>query len=227
MKAVVFYGTGDIRVSEEPDPKLQQRTDAVVRLTASAICGTDLHMVRGTMPGMEPGTILGHEGVGIVEQLGPDVRNLRVGDRVVIPSTIACGTCSYCRAGYFAQCDQANPNGPRAGTAFFGGPKTTGPFNGLQAERARVPYANVGLVKLPDEVSDEQAIMLSDIVPTGYFGADLAEIRTGDTVATTGIRAMRHRWRCHGPLRPWRKRVRWALSASIRTLHGPSRSEWR
>jgi threonine dehydrogenase-like Zn-dependent dehydrogenase len=186
MKAVVFYGPGDIRVSEEPDPKLQQRTDAVVRLTASAICGTDLHMVRGTMPGMEPGTILGHEGVGIVEQLGPDVRNLRVGDRVVIPSTIACGTCSYCRAGYFAQCDQANPNGPRAGTAFFGGPKTTGPFNGLQAERARVPYANVGLVKLPDEVSDEQAIMLSDIVPTGYFGADLAEIRTGDTVAVFG-----------------------------------------
>jgi threonine dehydrogenase-like Zn-dependent dehydrogenase len=181
MKAVVFYGPGDIRVSEEPDPKLQQRTDAVVRLTASAICGTDLHMVRGTMPGMEPGTILGHEGVGIVEQLGPDVRNLRVGDRVVISSTIACGTCSYCRAGYFAHCDQANPNGPRAGTAFFGGPKTTGPFNGLQAERARVPYANVGLVKLPDEVSDEQAIMLSDIVPTGYFGADLAEIRTGDT----------------------------------------------
>jgi len=186
MKAIVFYGTGDIRVSEEPDPKLQQRTDAIVRLTASAICGTDLHMVRGTMPGMEPGTILGHEGVGIVEELGPDVRNFRVGDRVVIPSTIACGTCSYCRAGYFAQCDQANPNGPRAGTAFFGGPKTTGPFNGLQAERGRVPYANVGLVKLPDEVSDEQAIMLSDIVPTGYFGADLAEIRTGDTVAVFG-----------------------------------------
>jgi threonine dehydrogenase-like Zn-dependent dehydrogenase len=186
MKAVVFYGVGDIRVSEEPDPKLQQRTDAVVRLTASAICGTDLHMVRGTMPSMEPGTILGNEGVGIVEELGADVRNFRVGDRVVIPSTIACGTCSYCRAGYFAQCDQANPNGPRAGTAFFGGPKTTGPFNGLQAERARVPYANVGLVKLPDEVSDEQAIMLSDIAPTGYFGADLAEIRTGDTVAVFG-----------------------------------------
>ena len=186
MKAVVFHGVGDIRISEEPDPKIQQRTDAIVRLTASAICGTDLHMVRGTMPGMEPGTILGHEGVGIVEELGPDVRNLNAGDRVVIPSTIACGTCSYCRAGYFAQCDQANPNGPRAGTAFFGGPKTTGPFNGLQAERARIPYANVGLIKLPDEVSDEQAIMLSDIVPTGYFGADLAEIRTGDTVAVFG-----------------------------------------
>lgn len=186
MKAVVFYGVGDIRITDAPDPKIQQRTDAIVRLTASAICGTDLHMVRGTMPGMEPGTILGHEGVGVVEELGPDVRNLKAGDRVVIPSTIACGTCSYCRAGYFAQCDQANPNGPRAGTAFFGGPKTTGPFNGLQAERARVPYANVGLIKVPDEVSDEQAIMLSDIVPTGYFGADLAEIKHGDTVAVFG-----------------------------------------
>jgi threonine dehydrogenase-like Zn-dependent dehydrogenase len=132
MKAVVFYGLGDIRISEQPDPKIQQRTDAIVRLTASAICGTDLHMVRGTMPGMEPGTILRHEGVGIVEEVGPDVRNLKAGDRVVIPSTIACGTCSYCRAGYFAQCDHANPNGPRAGTAFFGGPKMTGPFRGCK-----------------------------------------------------------------------------------------------
>ncbi|WP_447987425.1 zinc-dependent alcohol dehydrogenase [Nitrospira sp. Nam74] len=186
MKAVMFYGAGDIRVSEAPEPRIQQRRDAIVRLTASAICGTDLHMVRGTMPAMEPGTILGHEGVGIVEDVGPDVRNLRAGDRVVIASTIACGTCSYCRAGYFAQCDRANPNGPRAGTAFFGGPKTTGSFPGLQAERARIPYANVGLIRLPDEVSDEQAIMLSDIFPTGYFGADLAEIRTGDTVAVFG-----------------------------------------
>ena len=114
MKAVVFYGIGDIRLTERPEPKIQNRTDAIVRLTASAICGTDLHMVRGTLPGMEPGTILGHEGVGIVEELGPDVRNLKAGDRVVIPSTIACGSCSYCRAGYHAQCDHANPNGPRA-----------------------------------------------------------------------------------------------------------------
>src|SRR5215216_3212256 len=146
MKAVVFYDIGDIRLEDRPDPTLKERTDAIVRLTASAICGTDLHMVRGTLPGMARGTILGHEGVGVVEEVGADVRNLRVGDRVIIPSTIACGSCSYCRASYYAQCDHANPNGPRAGTAFFGGPKTTGPFDGLQAERARVPYANVGLV---------------------------------------------------------------------------------
>jgi threonine dehydrogenase-like Zn-dependent dehydrogenase len=186
MKAVVFHDVGDIRLEEVPNPTIVDATDAIVRLTASAICGTDLHMVRGTLSGMAPGTILGHEGVGIVEDIGRDVRNIQVGDRVVIPSTIACGTCSYCRDGYFAQCDRANPNGPNAGTAFFGGPRSSGPFDGLQAELARVPYAHVGLVKLPDDVSDDQAILLSDIFPTGYFGAKLAEIRDGDTVAVFG-----------------------------------------
>ncbi|HEY6989903.1 MAG TPA: zinc-dependent alcohol dehydrogenase [Bryobacteraceae bacterium] len=186
MKAVVFHGVGDIRLDDVKEPKIQQDTDAIVRLTASAICGTDLHMVRGTFTGMTPGTVLGHEGVGIVEEIGKGVRNLNVGDRVVIPSTIACGYCSYCRSGYYSQCDNANPNGKQAGTAFFGGPKDTGPFDGLQAEYARVPFANVGLVKLPAEVTDDQAILLSDIFPTGYFGADIAEIKPGDTVAVFG-----------------------------------------
>lgn len=186
MKAVVFHGIGDIRLDDVPEPKIQQPTDAIIRLTASAICGIDLHMIRGTMPGMKPGTILGHEGVGVVEEIGSNVRNLKVGDRVVIPSTIGCGSCSYCRTGYYAQCDNANPNGPSAGTAFFGGPEETGPFDGLQAEYARIPYANVGLVKLPQGVSDDQAIMLSDIFPTAYFGAEIAEITPGDTVAVFG-----------------------------------------
>ncbi|HEY7315685.1 MAG TPA: zinc-dependent alcohol dehydrogenase [Gemmataceae bacterium] len=186
MKAVVFHGVGDIRIEDVAEPRIKQSTDAIVHLSASAICGTDLHMVRGTLPGMKPGTILGHEGVGVVEKLGPDVRNLKVGDRVVIPSTIACGCCSYCREGYYSQCDTANPNGLQAGTAFFGGPEQTGPFQGLQAERARVPFAHVGLVKLPDEVSDNQAILLSDIFPTGYFGAELAEVEPGDTVVVFG-----------------------------------------
>jgi threonine dehydrogenase-like Zn-dependent dehydrogenase len=186
MKAVVFHDIGDIRLDEVAEPSLRSPTDAIVRITTSAICGTDLHMVRGTMPGMKPGTILGHEGIGIVEELGADVRNLKVGDRVVIPSTIGCGWCAYCRSGYLAQCDTANPNGPQAGTAFFGGPEQTGPFDGLQAEYARVPHANVGLMRLPDGISDDQAIMLSDIFPTGYFGADIAEITEGDTVAVFG-----------------------------------------
>lgn len=186
MQAVVFHDVGDIRLERVADPKIKEPTDAIVRLTASAICGTDLHMVRGTLPGMKEGTILGHEGVGIVEALGDDVRNLSIGDRVVISSTIACGNCVYCRAGYYAQCDRANPNGPIAGTAFFGGPEQSGPFDGLQAELARVPFANVGLIKLPDEVSDDQAILLSDIFPTAYFGAELAEIHPGNTVAVFG-----------------------------------------
>lgn len=122
-----------------------------------------------------------------MEKTGKDVRNLSAGDRVVIPSTIACGNCSYCRAGYYAQCDNANPNGPGAGTAFFGGPKSSGPFDGLQAEKARIPFANVGLVKLPDEVDDDQAILLSDIVPTAYMAAENAQIKSGNTVAVFGL----------------------------------------
>ncbi len=186
MKAVVFHAIGDIRLDDVPEPKIQEPMDAIIRLTKSAICGTDLHMIRGTFTGMKPGTILGHEGIGIVEEIGSNVRNLKKGDRIVIPSTIACGYCSYCRSGYQAQCDNANPNGKTAGTAFFGGPESTGPFNGLQAEYARIPYANAGLVKLPQEVTDDQAIMISDIFPTGYFGADIAEIEPGDTVAVFG-----------------------------------------
>jgi threonine dehydrogenase-like Zn-dependent dehydrogenase len=186
MKAVVFHGVGDIRLDDVDEPALIDPTDAVVRVTTSAICGTDLHLVRGTMSGMVPGTILGHEAVGVVEQVGAAVRGFQPGERVVVTSTIGCGTCSYCRAGYFAQCDVANPNGPQAGTAFFGGPKATGPISGLQAEYARIPYAMTSLVRLPDSVSDDEAILLSDIFPTAWFGARLAEVSPGDTVAVFG-----------------------------------------
>jgi threonine dehydrogenase-like Zn-dependent dehydrogenase len=184
MKAVVYHGVGDIRLDDVPEPKLEHPNDAIVRLTASAICGTDLHFVRGTMPGLKEGRILGHEGVGVVEEVGENVRNLEPGDRVVVPSTVGCGTCSYCRAGYYAQCDHANPNGD--GTAFFGGPEDAGGLDGLQAEYARIPYANVGLVKLPDEVSDDDAILVSDIFPTGYMAADIAEIKPGNIVCVLG-----------------------------------------
>jgi threonine dehydrogenase-like Zn-dependent dehydrogenase len=186
MKAVVWHGLGDIRLDDVPEPRIEQPTDAIVRLTASAICGTDLHFVHGTGGEMVPGTILGHEGVGIVEEVGTDVRNFRPGDRVVIPSTIACGYCSYCRAGYYSQCDHANPNGPSAGTAFYGGPKASGPIQGLQAEKARILFAATNLVKIPDNVTDQQAILVSDIFPTAYFGADLADIKPGHTVAVFG-----------------------------------------
>lgn len=184
MKAVVFHGVGDIRVDDVRDPEIVEPTDAIVKITTSAICGTDLHFVRGTMPGVIPGTILGHEGVGVVEEVGSQVRNLRPGDRVVICSTIACGYCSYCRDGSFSQCDNANPEG--SGTAFFGGPKSAGGYHGLQAEYARVPFANTTLVRLPDALTDDDAIGISDIFPTGYFAADMAKISPGRTVAIFG-----------------------------------------
>jgi threonine dehydrogenase-like Zn-dependent dehydrogenase len=186
MKAIVFHGIGDVRLDSIKEPKLKEKTDAIVRLTASAICGTDLHFIRGTFPGMKPGTVLGHEGVGVVEEVGENVRNLRKGDRVVIPSTICCGNCSYCRAGYTSQCDRANPNGKQAGTAFYGGPEAAGGFDGMQAELVRVPFAHANLIKLPDEVTDEQAIVLSDIFPTAYFGADIANIKPGSSVIVFG-----------------------------------------
>jgi threonine dehydrogenase-like Zn-dependent dehydrogenase len=186
MKAVVWHGVGDIRLEDVEKPTIERSGDAVVRLTRSALCGTDLHMIRGTMPGMREGTILGHEGVGVVEEVGSDVRNFRPGDRVVLPSTLGCGSCSYCRAGYFAQCDTINPNGPQAGTSFYGGPASTGSFDGMQAEYVRVPAANVNMVAVPNPVGEDQAILASDILPTAWFGARLAEVSSGDAVAVFG-----------------------------------------
>lgn len=186
MKAVIFHGVGHIIIDEVDDPKIEASTDAVIKIVTSSICGTDLHMLRGTMTGMRYGTILGHEAVGIVEKVGPNVESVKPGDRVVVCSTIACGDCVYCQAKEFASCDRANPNGPDAGTAFFGGPESTGSFNGLQAERARIPYADAVLVKLPKEVSDADGLLCSDIFPTGYMGAEMADVKEGDSVAVFG-----------------------------------------
>jgi threonine dehydrogenase-like Zn-dependent dehydrogenase len=185
MKAVVYHGVGDVRIDDVPDPRIEQPADAIIRITASAICGTDLHFVRGSFPGMKEGRIIGHEAVGIVEETGPQCRNLKSGDRVVVGSTIACGTCSYCRASYYSKCNNANPHNPK-NTAFFGGPEEAGGIDGLQAQLARIPFANVGAVKLPDEVSDDDAIVLSDIFPTAYFAADMASIKPGHLVVVLG-----------------------------------------
>jgi threonine dehydrogenase-like Zn-dependent dehydrogenase len=186
MKAIVFHGIGDVRLDTVSDPKIQHPLDAIIRITASAICGTDLHFIRGTVPGMKKGRVLGHEALGIIEELGKEVRNLKVGDRVVVPSTVGCGSCNYCRAGYFAQCDKSNPGGPLAGTVFFGGPESAGGLDGLQAEYARIPFANAGLLKLPDDVDNDRAILLSDILPTSYMAAEMAEIKPSNMVAIFG-----------------------------------------
>ncbi|GAA4260781.1 zinc-dependent alcohol dehydrogenase [Dactylosporangium darangshiense] len=186
MKAVVWHDVGDIRLDTVPEPKIEQSTDAIVRITTAAICGTDLHFIRGTVRGMRPGLVLGHEGVGVVEEVGKNVRNFRRGDRVLLSAVLGCGSCAYCRAGYYAQCDTINPNGARSGTAFYGAPADNGSFNGLQAEYARVPYAHTNLFGLPESITDEQAIPLSDIYPTGYFGAVIAQVTDGDVVAVWG-----------------------------------------
>ena len=186
MKAVVFHAIGDIRLDDVPEPVVEEQTDAIVRLTASAICGTDLHFVRGTVAPVDKGQILGHEGIGIVASVGSGVTSIKVGQRVVIPAIIGCGACQFCRKGLFAQCDVANPMGKHAGSVFFGGPANAGKLKGLQAEKARVPFADHMLVPLPDEIDDDQAILMSDILPTGWFGADLAEIEPGDHVLVFG-----------------------------------------
>lgn len=186
MKAVTYRGVGEVALETVPEPTLQQPTDAIVRITSSAICGTDLHFIRGTFPGVKEGRILGHEAVGIVEETGKSVRNFRKGDRVVVPSTVGCGVCGYCRAGYQSQCDVANPNGPDAGTVFFGGPEQAGGLDGLQAEYARIPFAGANLLKLPQEITDDQGILMSDILPTSYMAAVMAEIKPSDTVVVYG-----------------------------------------
>ncbi len=186
MKAVVFHGVGNISVDDVPEPKIQDPKDAIIRVTASAICGTDLHMVRGTEAQMEPGTILGHEAIGVVEQVGADVKTIKVGDRVVVTSSISCGYCENCKDERYDLCLNANPNGPHTVSALFGSPKPNGSYNGLQAEKARIPFADNVLVKLFDSISDDQAILLSDLFPTAYYAADIAQIKTGNTVAIFG-----------------------------------------
>lgn len=190
MKALVWHGEGDIRLDSIDDPTILDPNDAIVRITRSAICGTDLHFIRGTMTGMKEGTVLGHEAVAEIAAVGSSVRRFAPGDRVVVSSTMSCGVCWQCRAGHTAQCDTANPNGPQAGTCFFGGPASTGSINGLQAEYARIPWASNTLTALPENVSDEQAILLSDIFPTAWFGAQLAGVQRGDTVAVYGAGAV-------------------------------------
>lgn len=186
MKALVFHDLGDIRLDDVADPSIKDEYDVIVKITTSAICGTDLHFIRGTAGPMKSGTVLGHEAVGIVSDIGKGIRNFNLGDRVIVPSTIACGSCDMCHKAEYSQCNKANPNGPDAGTAFYGGPKDTGPFHGCQAEYVRVPFGNHNLIKIPDTVTDDQAILLSDIFPTAYFAVDIALVKPGNIVVVMG-----------------------------------------
>ncbi|HZV00779.1 MAG TPA: alcohol dehydrogenase catalytic domain-containing protein [Planctomycetota bacterium] len=183
MQAVVYRGRNRLRVEDVPDPKIEQPRDAIVRITLTTICGTDIHLVNGTIPGMKKGTILGHECVGVIEDLGEEITNLSRGDRVVVLSTIACGRCDACKKGHFAHCLET-PVAP--GTYFFGSPAEAGSLNGMQADFVRVPFADVGCVKIPDALDDVAALAASDIMPTAFFGLDRLELEEGQNVVILG-----------------------------------------
>lgn len=193
MKALVWHGVNDVRVDTVPDPILQDPTDVIVEITSTAICGSDLHLLDGFVPRMESGDILGHEPMGRVVAAGRDVRNLKVGDRVVVPFVIACGECFFCSKGLYSGCERTNPDSKvasemmgHAGAGLFGYSHLTGGYPGGQAEFLRVPHADVGPTKVESDLPDDKVLFLSDVLPTGYMAAENAEIEHGDTVAVWG-----------------------------------------
>lgn len=194
MRANCWEGKKKVKVEEVPDPKILNSRDAIVRITSTAICGSDLHLFNGFIPTMERGDILGHEFMGEVVETGPGLKNhLKVGDRVVVPFPIACGTCFSCQRGMFSVCENTNPNAWLAEKMFghatagiFGYSHLTGGYAGGQAEFARVPFADVGPLKVPEGLTDEQVLFLSDIFPTGYMGAEMCDIQPGDVIAVWG-----------------------------------------
>jgi threonine dehydrogenase-like Zn-dependent dehydrogenase len=210
MKALCWFGTNDVRVENVPDPKILDTRDAIIKVTSTAICGSDLHLLDGYMPTMEAGDILGHEPMGEVVEVGSGVGNLKVGDRVVVPFTISCGECFFCRKGLYSCCDTSNPNAKIAQevmghspAGIFGYSHLTGGFAGGQAEYLRVPFADVGPIKIPDGLPDEKVLFLSDAFPTGYMAAENADIEEGDTVAIWGM----------GPVGQFAVKSAWMLGA--------------
>jgi len=193
MRAVCYHGKEDVRVETVPDPKILNPRDAILKITATAICGSDLHIYDGYIPTMQKGDVLGHEFMGEVVEVGRDNNKLRVGDRVVVPFTIACGNCFFCKEQLWSLCDNSNPNAWMlekitgfSGSGLFGYSHMYGGYPGGQAEYARVPFADVGPLKVPASLRDEQVLFLSDILPTGYMAADNCQIKRGDTVAVWG-----------------------------------------
>ncbi len=193
MKALCWYGKKDVRVEDVMEPKILNPRDAIVRITTTAICGSDLHLYDGVIPTMEKGDILGHEFMGEVVAIGSEVKKLQIGDRVVVPFTIACGQCFFCEEKLWSLCDNSNPNAEIAETAYgysgsglFGYTHMLGGYAGGQAEYVRVPFADVGPIKVPEGLEDEQVLFLSDIFPTGYQAAESCNIKSGDTVAIWG-----------------------------------------
>ena len=193
MKALTWHGKSDIRCEQVPDPTIQHGRDAIIKVTACAICGSDLHIFDGMIPGMASGDVVGHETMGEVVEVGKDNTALKVGDRVVVPFTISCGECFFCQRGHYSACERSNPDRDKAKemwgnspAGLFGYSHLLGGYAGGQAEYLRVPYADVGPIKVPDGLTDEQVLFLSDIFPTGYMAAEFCDIQPGDTIAIWG-----------------------------------------
>ena len=193
MRATCWMGKTDVRVQQVPEPKILNERDAIVRISSTAICGSDLHLYNGFVPTMQSGDILGHEFMGEIVETGPAVKNLKAGDRVVVPFPIACGACAQCRRGLFSLCENTNPNAWMAEklwgyspAGIYGYSHLTGGYPGGQSEYARVPFADVNPLKIPAGMPDEQVLFLSDILPTGYMGAEMCNIQPGDTIAVWG-----------------------------------------
>jgi threonine dehydrogenase-like Zn-dependent dehydrogenase len=193
VKALAWHGKGDIRCEEVPDPKIEHPRDAIIKVTACAICGSDLHIYGGIIPSMQSGDIIGHETMGEVVEIGSENKSLKVGDRVVVPFTISCGECFFCQNGFYSACERSNPDREKAAklwgnspAGLFGYSHLLGGYAGGQAEYLRVPYADVGPIKVPDGLSDEQVLFLSDIFPTGYMAAEFCDLKGDETVAVWG-----------------------------------------
>lgn len=193
MKALTWHGKGDIRCETVPDPEIRDRRDVVIKVTACAICGSDVHLYDGVMPDMHKGDVIGHETMGEVVEVGSPEHPLKVGDRVVVPFTIACGECFFCKRGFFSGCERSNPDKEKAEklwgfspAGLFGYSHLLGGYAGGQAEYLRVPFADSGPIKVPATLSDDQALFLSDIFPTGYMAAEFCDIGPGDTIAIWG-----------------------------------------
>jgi threonine dehydrogenase-like Zn-dependent dehydrogenase len=202
MLAMEYRGPYRIRVKDKPTPSIEHPNDAIIRVTKAAICGSDLHLYHGLVPDTRVGSTFGHEFTGVVEEVGPDVQNLKPGDHVLVPFNISCGSCLFCQHELYSNCHEANPNATAAG-GIFGYSHTTGGYDGGQAQYVRVPYADIGPMKIPADLDEEDALLLTDVVPTGYQAAEMGEIGKGDTVVVFGA----------GPVGLFAAKSAWLLGA--------------
>jgi S-(hydroxymethyl)glutathione dehydrogenase/alcohol dehydrogenase len=213
MKALVYEGIKNVKVADVKDPTIEKPDDIIVKVTSTAICGSDLHLIHGMVPNMPRGFVLGHETMGIVVDAGPEVHKVKKNDRVVVPFPISCGHCWFCEHDLWSQCDNSNPHGE--GGAFFGYGESFGNYDGGQAELLRVPYANVGPTVVPEELTDEQVLFLTDVLPTSYWGVDIGGVKKDDTVVVLGC----------GPI--GLTSIKWAIRAGAKRIIGVDNIDYR